>query len=196
MVLHMNSSRITNLISKKQLISFSFYTASFSRLVLDFILRSPLTRVIVSSSNKITEYSSSEMDPSDAFEMRLLIVLRDETANIAIFSCFYIFNDIFLIAWFSTTRSHPITINTASIQIATGAATIVERRPIPVIPNTIAVTPKQLSITPIILTLLLYFVLSSFRLFLSAINISCISSIFLRRYICPSSPSVSSISSF
>ena len=44
------------------------------------------------------------------------------------------------------------------------AATIVGRRPTKVIPNPIAVTPKQLSITPIILTPLLYFVLSSFRL--------------------------------
>ena len=64
-----------------------------------------------------------------------------------------------------------------------GAATVVERRATPVIPNTIAVTPKQLSITPIILTPLLYFALSSFRLSHSTINISCISSIFLRQYI-------------
>ena len=49
----------------------------------------------VSNSNKITEYSTSEMESSDnAFEMRLLIVLSAETANIAIFSCFPIFNDI------------------------------------------------------------------------------------------------------
>ena len=53
----------------------------------------------VSNSNKISEYSSSEMESSDnAFEMRLLIVLSAETANIAIFSCFSFFNDIFLIA--------------------------------------------------------------------------------------------------
>ena len=39
------------------------------------------------------------MDSShNAFEMRLLIVLSDETAYIAIFSCLSIFNDIFLIA--------------------------------------------------------------------------------------------------
>ena len=100
---------------------------------------------------------------NNAFEMRLLIVLSAETANIAIFSCFSIFNDIFLIARFSTTRSNPITIVTASIPITAGAATIVERRPTPVIPIPIAVTPKELSITPIILTPLLYFVLSSFR---------------------------------
>ena len=38
------------------------------------------------------------MESSDhAFEMRLLIVLSAETANIAIFQCCYIFNDIFLI---------------------------------------------------------------------------------------------------
>ena len=103
------------------------------------------------------------------------------------------FNDIFLIARFPTTQSNTITIDTASIPITAGAATIVERRPTPVIPNQITVTPKQLSITPIILTPLLYFVLSSFRLSLSAVNISCISSIFLRRYICPLLPSVSSI---
>ena len=82
--------------------------------------------------------------------MRLLIVLSVETANIAICSCFSIFNDIFLIARFPTTRSNPVTIYTASIPITAGAATIVERRLTPVIPNPIAVTPKQLSITPII----------------------------------------------
>ena len=86
--------------------------------------------------------------------MRLLIVLSLETANIAIVSCFSIYNDIFLIARFPTIRSNSITIDTASIPIATGAATIVERR------NPIAVTLKQLSITPIILTSLLYFILS------------------------------------
>ena len=102
-VLNMNSSRITNRISTKQLISFSFYIASFLRLVLDFIQRSSLTRVNVSNSIKSSEYSSSEMDPSDnAFEMRLLIVLIDETADIAIFSCFSIFDDIFSITWFRT----------------------------------------------------------------------------------------------
>ena len=118
------------------------------------------------------------MEESDkAFEIRLLIVLSTETANIVIFSCIYIFNDIFLIARYLTTRSNPITSDTASISITAGSATIVERRPTPVIPNPIAVTPKQLSITPIILTPLLYLVISSFRLYLSAVNISCISSI-------------------
>ena len=72
--------------------------------------------------------------------------------------------------------------NTASIPITAGAATIVERRPTQVIPNPIAVTPKQLSITPIILIPLLYFVQSSFRLSLSAVNIYCMSSSFLRRH--------------
>ena len=105
------------------------------------------------------------MESSDnAFEMRLLIVLRAETANIAIFSCCSILNYIFLIARFPTTRSNQITIVTASIPITAGAATIVERIPTPVIPNAIAVTPKQLSITPILLTPLLYFALCSFRL--------------------------------
>ena len=100
------------------------------------------------------------MESSDnAFEMRLLIVVSAETANIAILSCFSTFNDIFLIARFPITRSSPLTIVTASIPITAGAATIVERRPTPVIPNAIAVTPQQLSITPIILTPLLYFVL-------------------------------------
>ena len=49
------------------------------------------------------------------------------------------------------------------------AATIVERRLTPVIPNPIAVTPKQLSITLIALTRLLYFKLSVFRLSLRLI---------------------------
>ena len=50
---------------------------------------SSLFRVNVSNCNKISEYSSSEMESSDnAFEMRQLIVLSPETANIAIFSCF------------------------------------------------------------------------------------------------------------
>ena len=69
------------------------------------------------------------------------------------------------------TRRNPIAFVTASIPITADAATIVERRPTPV-------TPKQLSITPIILTPMLYFVLSSFRVSLSAINFSCISSLF------------------
>ena len=71
---------------------------------------------------------------------------------------------IVLIALFPKTRSKPIKIDTDSIPITAGAATIVERMPTPVLPNPIAVTPKQLSITLIILTPLLYFVLSSFRL--------------------------------
>ena len=77
---------------------------------------------------------------------------------------FFYFNDIALIARFPTTRSNPITIDTAFIPIMAGAATIVERRLAPVRPNPVAVTPKQVSITPIILTPLLYFILSSFRL--------------------------------
>ena len=85
---------------------------------------------------------------------------------------FSIFNDIFLIARFPTTRSNPITIDAASNPITAGAATIVERRLTPVIPNPFAVTPKQLSITPIILTPPLYYILSLFRLSLSAITIS------------------------
>ena len=170
----------TNLFSTKQFMSFSFCITSFSRLVLDFILSSSFIRVNVSNSNKISEYSLSEMELSDnALEMRLPIVLSAETANIAFLSCFSFFNDIFLFARFSTTRSNPMTIVAAFILITAGAETNVERRPNPVIPNPIAVTPKQLSITPIILTSLLYFVLSLFRLALSAINISCISSIFL-----------------
>ena len=61
-----------------------------------------------------------------------------------------------LIAGFPTTQSNHITIDTASIPITAGAATIVERMPTPVIPNPIAVLPKQLSITSIILTPLLF----------------------------------------
>ena len=58
----------------------------FSRLVLDFIPRSSFIRVKVSNSNNISEYSSSEMESSDnAFDMRLLIVLSVETANVTIF---------------------------------------------------------------------------------------------------------------
>ena len=87
--------------------------------------------------------------------------LKEETANISIFSCFYIFNDIFLIARFPRTRSNPIAIGTASIPITAVAATIVERRLTPV-PNPIAVTPKQLSNTPIILTPLLNYYLARF----------------------------------
>ena len=83
---------------------------------------------------------------------------------------FSIFNVIFLIAIFPTTRSNPITIDTASIPNTAGAATIVERRLTPVIPNQIAVTCKQLSITPIILTPLLYFILSSFHLSLQRLQ--------------------------
>ena len=84
------------------------------------------------------------MESSDnAFELRLLIALSAETAIIALFSCFSIFNDIFLIARFPTTQSKPIAIDNASIPIAAGAATIVERWSVPVIPNPIAVTPKN-----------------------------------------------------
>ena len=83
------------------------------------------------------------MESSDnAIDMRLLIVLSAETANIVIFSCFSLFSDIFLIARFPETRSKPITNDTASTPITTGAATIVEK-PTPVIPNPIAVTPEH-----------------------------------------------------
>ena len=190
----MNSSLNTNLISTKQFISFIYYITLFLRVILDFSLRSSFIGVNISNSKKMSEYCTSEMEPSDyAFEMRLLIVLSAETANIAIFSCSYIFNESILVARFSTTRSKPITIDTAFIPIKAGAATVVERRPTPVIPNPIAVTPKQVSITRIILTPLLYFVLSSFRFCLSIVKISSISSIFTRRYICQILPSISSI---
>ena len=79
--------------------------------------------------------------------MRLLIVLSDEKANIAIFSCFSIFNESILVARFSTTRSNSITIDSASIAITAGGATIVERRPTPVTSNQIVVGPNQVSIT-------------------------------------------------
>ena len=137
----------------------------------------------------------------NAFDMRLLIVLSAETAKFVIFSCFYIFNDIFLIARFPTTRSKLITIYTSSIPITAAAANIVERRPTSVIPNPLAVTPKQLSIIRIILTPLLYFVLSSFRLSLS-VSLRLIFHVFhqffktIYIYICLSLPSLSSISNF
>ena len=52
------------------------------------------------------------MESTDnAFEMRLLIVLSAETANITIFSCFYIFSESFLVALFPTTGSNPITVD-------------------------------------------------------------------------------------
>ena len=95
-VLNMNSSRNTNLFSSKQFISFSFYII---RLILDFSLRSSFIRVNISNSNKINEDSSYEMEPSDnAFEMRLLIVLSYESANIAMISWYSIFKDSFVIA--------------------------------------------------------------------------------------------------
>ena len=56
---------------------------------------------------------------------------------------FSIFNDIFLIARLPTTRSNPKTIVNAFIPITAGAATIVDRKPTPVIPYPIAETPKQ-----------------------------------------------------
>ena len=90
------------------------------------------------------ENSSPEMESSDnAFEMRLLIVLCAETANIAIFSCFSIFNESILDATFPTTRSNLTTIYTAFNPITAGAAAIFERRLTPVIHKAIAVKPKQ-----------------------------------------------------
>ena len=59
--LNMNSSRNTNLISTKQFISLSFYITSFFKAYLDFSLRSSFIRANVPNSNKISEYSSSEM---------------------------------------------------------------------------------------------------------------------------------------
>ena len=95
-VLNMSSSLNGSRISIKEDTSFSYYNTSFFKARLYFILRSSFIRVDVSNSNKITEYSSFEMESSDnAFEMRLLILLSDETATIAIFSCLSIFNDIF-----------------------------------------------------------------------------------------------------
>ena len=57
---------------------------------------------------------------------------------------FFNFHESILIARFPTTQSKPIIIDTASIPITAGAATIVERRPTPVIPIPVAVIPKQL----------------------------------------------------
>ena len=94
-VLNTNSSWNSNVIPN-QFISFSFYIASFSRHILDFSPRSSFIRVNVSNFNKISEYSSSEMESSDnAFAMRLLIVLSGKTANIVIFSCFLVSNTAF-----------------------------------------------------------------------------------------------------
>ena len=83
------------------------------------------------------------VSPVNAFDMRILIVLSDQTANIAIFSCFSLLKDIFLIARLPTTRSNPKTIVNAFIPITAGAATIVDRRPTPVVPNPIAEAPKE-----------------------------------------------------
>ena len=95
-VLNINSCRNTYLISRKQFINLSFYITSFQGSCLRFSLRSSFILLNVSNFNKISEYSSSEMESSDnAFEMRLLLVLGDETANIAIFS---ISEESFLIA--------------------------------------------------------------------------------------------------
>ena len=92
MVLNMSSSRRSWRISINTTLASVSILPVFSRLVLDFILRSSFIRANVSNSNKINEYSSSEIVSSvNAFHMRLLIVLSDETANIAIFSCFSIF---------------------------------------------------------------------------------------------------------
>ena len=88
-VLIMNSSRNTNFFSTKQFISFSFYITSFFKAHLRSFSKIFFQSCERFKHNKINEYSSSEMESSDnAFEMRLLIVLSDETANIAIFSCF------------------------------------------------------------------------------------------------------------
>ena len=108
MVSNTNSSRNTDLVSSKQFVNYSFHIASFFYARFRFYLIYSFIRVNVSNSIKISEYSSSEMDPSDnAFEMRLLIVLSDKTANNAIFSCFSVFDDSFLIAWFPNTQSKP-----------------------------------------------------------------------------------------
>ena len=134
MVSNTNSRRSTNLISAKQFISFSFYITCFFKARLRLYSEVFFRSCDISNSNTITENSSSEMESSDyAFEMRLLIVLSAETVNITICSCFSIFNDIFLIVRFPTTRSNPITFDTASIPITAGASTIVERRPTPAI---------------------------------------------------------------
>ena len=87
MVLNINSSQSTILVSVKQFISFSVYIISFLKAFqgLKFTLRSSFIRVNVSNSIKKSEYYSSEMKSSDnAFEMRLLIVLSAEAANISI----------------------------------------------------------------------------------------------------------------
>ena len=64
-VLNMNSSLKTNLISTKQSLASVSILPVFSRLILDFSLMSSFFRVNVSSSNKISEYSKSEMESSD-----------------------------------------------------------------------------------------------------------------------------------
>ena len=110
-VVNMNSSRNTNIVSTKQFISFSIYITSFLNAHLRFYSKVFFHSCECFKPNKINEYSSSEMKSYDnAFEMRLLIVLSAETANIAISLCFSIFNESVLIARFPTTRSNLITI--------------------------------------------------------------------------------------
>ena len=107
MILNMSSSCSCRISIKNRTLASVSILPVFSRFVLDFILRSFFIRVNVSNYNKLSEYSSYEIELSDnAFEMRLLIVLSVETANISIFSSFSIFNNIFLIARFPTTRSN------------------------------------------------------------------------------------------
>ena len=86
------------------------------------------------------------------FVVVILILFDAFVNNCNLFIFCSIFNDIFLIARLPTTRSNPKTIVNVSIPITAGAATIVDRRSTPVIPNPIAATPTQLSITLITLT--------------------------------------------
>ena len=105
MALNTNSSQITILFQRSNAFASVSILPDFSRLILDFSLRSSFIRVNVSNSNKISEYSSSEIESSyNAFDMRLLTVLTAQTAIVAICSCFTIFNDSFLMARFPTSK--------------------------------------------------------------------------------------------
>src|ERR1043165_1083103 len=140
----------------------SRFSASSSTSTFILLLISSFISLYFSNSCRIKQYSSSEIPPSSkAFEMYSLMVLSFASTNVLIFSCFPAFTASVLLARLPIKRRITATTAIPSIAITTGAATIVERTPIPEIASPIVATPRTTSIPLFLFTLLLYFILSA-----------------------------------
>ena len=79
------------------------------------------------------------------------MVFNFDSASTFIFSCFFAFNASFLLTCPPTIDKNPAPIATPSHAIATGAAAMVDKNPIPTTPSAIPLACNELSTKEIIL---------------------------------------------